>query len=451
MVMLDTCHAGAFRVATPDLLAADDLAARMSAGENFFLLAASKPGEDSKEEPALAHGAFSYALLEGLDGAADMDGDGFVSVSDLFGYVARRVPQLTDGAQHPYHKVEGTDLLFVAVPRDRTAVSTPVAVPPFEAPASLTVPTPVLNSIGVMEFRDLRADPQHDWIGKAVRVALNTELSKVRALRVYSPELIDQAADARRTDYLTTARRLGIRKLLTGSFHVVGDSVRIDAEIVDTTTGVQEGSDSVQGKLSEFFDLQKALVLSMLRRLRVELSPAEGASIETKTNTNVDAYRLLLEAEGVVAEPSPSPTTSQSAPPVGPQSRWRGSLRRLAARLVAPAYAEEPGADQTEQVRRVLEAYRQALEHKDLDRLAALYVSFSARQREALRAYLDNATNLTVELSDVTIEPRPEGVAVSYTRHDRFVDKESAKPQRLEVRLTKILVLENGQWKITGR
>jgi hypothetical protein len=100
-------------------------------------------------------------------------------------------------------------------------------------------------------------------------------------------------------------------------------------------------------------------------------------------------------------------------------------------------------------VREVLEEYRQALEQKNLDHLAGLYVSFSDRQRQALRAYLENAAGLTVELTDVTVAPLGTGVAVSYTRRDRFIDRESGKQQRLEVRLTKILVPANGQWKIT--
>jgi uncharacterized caspase-like protein len=64
-------------------------------GEGFFLLAASKPGEDSKERAELGHGAFTSALLAGLHGAADNDGDGLLPLSELFGYVAREVPRLT--------------------------------------------------------------------------------------------------------------------------------------------------------------------------------------------------------------------------------------------------------------------------------------------------------------------------------------------------------------------
>jgi TolB-like protein len=447
VVMLDTCHAGSLRLAARGLVSADDLAARLSAGEGFFLLAATKPGEESREKPDLRHGVFTYAVLEGLQGPADTDDDGLVTVSELFGHVARLVPRLTDEQQHPYHKMEGTDLAFAAVPRGGRAVESPVPV----VLAQNQVPrpsAPAANTVGVMEFNDLRADPQHEWIGKALRVAFNTELSKVKALHVYSPELIDRVARARAADNLTIAQQLGIGKFLSGSFHVVGNTIRIDARIIDAGTGVQEGSDSVEGDQSAFFELQKKLVISMLRRLPVELSPEEGKSIQGETNTDVDAYRLLLETEGVVG--GPVEQRPRTPTPAGPQSRAADRAFEFATLLPRAAYAQEPDAAVDAEVREVLEVYRGALQQKDLDRLAALYVRFSPRQREALQEYLQNAAGLIVELSDITVAPHSEGVAVSYTRRDRFIDTVSGKPQRLEVRLTKILVRDNGQWKMAS-
>ncbi|MFQ5664935.1 MAG: caspase family protein [Candidatus Binatia bacterium] len=453
VVMLDTCHAGALQLAAHGLVSADYLG--MSVGEGFFLLAATKPGEDSKEEPQLAHGVFTYAVLEGLQGRADADGDGLVSLSELFGYVARVVPRLTGAQQHPYHKMEGTDLMFAAVPRGPKPTGSPPTAASVAQAAPEPASEPATNSIGVMAFRNLRADPQHDWIGKALRVAFNTELSKVRALHVYSPELIDRIARARGLDNLYVARQLGIGRLVTGSFNVVGNTIRIDAWIINATTGVQEGSDSVEGRQDDFFALQKKLVISMLRRLPVELSPEERKLIRTETNTDVDAYRLLLETEGVVERQTPP--RARATPPLvpgptaEPQSRREQSIWRFAFRWGAAAYAAEPTRGTVEaDVRDVLEQYRGALEDKDVDRLAALYVSFSARRRDALRAYLQNASGLTVQLSDVTIAPHAEGVAVSYTRRDRFIDQQSGKSVRLEVRLTKILVRDAGQWKIAG-
>ena len=122
----------------------------------------------------------------------------------------------------------------------------------------------------------------------------------------------------------------------------------------------------------------------------------------------------------------------------------------IAAIVASAALAPAQFADVGAVVDAVLQSYRIALEQKDLDELGVLYVNFSPRQREALQEYLDSADGLNVELSDVSIAPVGEGIAVSYTRRDTFVDRDSGKPQRLEVRLTKILVLDGNQWKIRG-
>lgn len=474
VLMLDTCHAGALRLAAPDVVPMDEPGARLSAGEGFFLLAATKPGEQSQEQSALGHGAFTYALLDSLRGAADADKDGLLSVADVFSYVAREVPRLTGGAQHPYHKMEGTDLLLAAVRADPDLATPPATIDVPVQAVPKTVNGPLRNTIGVMEFHNVRSDPEHDWVGTALRLAFNTELSKVRALHVYAPELIDRTAKELGTDDLATAQRLGIDRLVTGSFSIVGTTALIDARIVDTTTGLQEGSDSVRGDLSDMFDLQKKLVLSMLRRLRVKLSPEEGNSIENGSNRDVDAYRLLLDTEEAFDEATPTPR--RPTPIEAPLSRReegtaprRGmlavssALAMLVEHTVLPsvslaaglppgvAYAEESSGETDGAVRKLFEEYQQALQAKDVDHLATLYVSFSARRREALRAYLDNAKDYEAEIADVTVVPHGNETAVSYTRRDRFVDRGTGKPINLEVRLTRIVVREGGKWKIRGK
>jgi len=478
VVMLDTCHAGAAHFGSPDVVAVDDAAARLSGGDGFFLLAATRPGEQSQEQPGLAHGAFTAALLDGLSGAADQDKDGLVSVADLFSFVAREVPRLTEGAQHPYHRMEGTDLLFAAT---QSGAQLPAASAATRAPATpRSAATPAGNRIGVMAFDNVRADPAHDWVGTALRLAFNTELSKVRALHVYAPELIDRTAKELGTDPLATAQRLGIDRLVTGSFSIVGTTALIDARIVDAATGLQEGSDSVRGDLSDIFDLQKQLVLSLLRRLRVKLSPEEGSSIENGSNRDVDAYRLLLDTEEAFDEtPVPQPPAPRpTPPPAAPQSRRdesplarrnvlavSGALAMLVEQVVPHAlpvtalsfvtndvaYADETPSDAEGAVRRLFEAYRQALQAKDVERLATLYLSFSTRRREALRAYFDNALDYHVEIADVTVVPHGAETVVSYTRRDRFVDRGTGKAINLEVRLTRIVVREGDAWKIRGK
>ena len=96
----------------------------------------------------------------------------------------------------------------------------------------------------------------------------------------------------------------------------------------------------------------------------------------------------------------------------------------------------------------MLERYRRAVESKNLDEVAGAYVTFSDRQRTALRTYLDTANDLAVEITDITITPQEGGLLVSFVRRDRFTDASSGRPVRLEVRLTKVLVREQSSWKI---
>jgi uncharacterized caspase-like protein len=449
VVMLDTCHSGAFGLASGQVVSADEMAAQMSAGEGFFLLAASRPGEKSKEEKSLGHGAFTFSILEALEGRADADGDGALSVSELFGYVAKRVPSLTSGQQHPYHKTEGTDLILVSTKATTKISAAKGGARPTEQDAEIATPLQgedSANSIAVLEFENLRADRNFDWISKALRVAFDTELSKVKALRVFSPELIDHTSRVRGADSLYTARELGVGRLVTGAYHVTGKTLRIDARIVDAATGVNEASDSIEGEIDDFFDLQKTLVLSMLRRLRVQVSAAEGESIQTETNTDVDAYRLLLESEGLIAPEA----AAQPTPTAGDRAihSWLDLLVGAAHAQEAPTPAAN-AAIRDQQIAAFLERLRAAIESKDASRVAESYLEFSDRQREALQSYLDAADNLEIEFSDIATDREGPHLAVSFTRRDRFDDRKTGREVRLEVRLTKILVMDDDRLKIS--
>src|ERR1700733_14405013 len=71
-------------------------------GELLGLMAA-RPTELSLEGPEFGggHGAFTWSVLKGLEGAADRDHDGFVTAGELIDFVTPDVPKLTRNKQHP--------------------------------------------------------------------------------------------------------------------------------------------------------------------------------------------------------------------------------------------------------------------------------------------------------------------------------------------------------------
>ena len=60
-------------------------------GEGRTVITACDINEVSLEAPSLKHGVFSYFLVQGLKGDADLDGDGRVGVDELYSYLSREV------------------------------------------------------------------------------------------------------------------------------------------------------------------------------------------------------------------------------------------------------------------------------------------------------------------------------------------------------------------------
>ena len=58
--------------------------------------------EWSLEKEELGHGAFTYAVLRGLQGEGDLIKDGRITIGELQTYVANLVKVVTGDRQHPH-------------------------------------------------------------------------------------------------------------------------------------------------------------------------------------------------------------------------------------------------------------------------------------------------------------------------------------------------------------
>jgi len=114
-VFLDACYSGAaggrtFASTKTRTVNVDDIFLdRLTRSKGRAIVTASRPSELSIELAELGHGVFTYYLVRGLQGYADNNRDGIVSLQELYEYLAQEVSRKSravGGNQHPMMKGE---------------------------------------------------------------------------------------------------------------------------------------------------------------------------------------------------------------------------------------------------------------------------------------------------------------------------------------------------------
>ena len=110
IILADTCHSAAIgggirsRAVTESTLLINRYLKEISqARQGTALLTSAEANEVSFEDKRWGggHGVFTYYLLQGLRGEADLNNNGFVAVGELFEYVRENVKKATNHRQHP--------------------------------------------------------------------------------------------------------------------------------------------------------------------------------------------------------------------------------------------------------------------------------------------------------------------------------------------------------------
>ena len=103
VMIFDTCYAGGIRQARKlDIKSIEKVgfeAMAQAKGVNFLF--SSGEEEISQEMGEDQGGWYTHYLLEGLEGAANLDGDDYINLEELSTYVQQKVSKSTSGAQNP--------------------------------------------------------------------------------------------------------------------------------------------------------------------------------------------------------------------------------------------------------------------------------------------------------------------------------------------------------------
>src|SRR5947207_9622562 len=123
-----------------------------------------------------------------------------------------------------------------------------------------------------------------------------TELSKIRGLNIFSRPTVLTYRDKQVTP-AQIGQQLRAAYVLAGSLRRSGSRLRINTQLVDTSTDFPIWSERYDREMKDVFEVQDEIASKIAQALRITLSPQEQEAIAAKPTENLQAYDLYLRGK----------------------------------------------------------------------------------------------------------------------------------------------------------
>ena len=155
--------------------------------------------------------------------------------------------------------------------------------------------------IVVLPFKLLSADSDNAYLASGLTEELTHQLASVSGLRVVSRT---SAMHFRDSDALAPeiAEALGVDYLLEGTLLVVGQRLRITAQLIRPDQDEHLLSRSYDRDLSEVLDLQREVAKDVVEHTRTRLSRTEELRLARDQPVNSSAYRVYLQGHQLIQQ-----------------------------------------------------------------------------------------------------------------------------------------------------
>jgi len=191
-----------------------------------------------------------------------------------------------------------------------------------------TIPIPA-KSVAVLPFENLGGDTNEKYFSDGITEEILSALAQIPDLKVAGRTSAFQF-NSRDENLRHIGEILGVADVLVGSVQKAGDEVRINVQLVDTSTGYQRWSEKYDRKLTNIFAVEDDISSAIAGKLRVQLTGGGGQPLVAQETIDPRAHDSYLRGLALLAARGPGLRDAAAA--------FQSAIR------IAPNYAEAWGA-----------------------------------------------------------------------------------------------------------
>jgi adenylate cyclase len=148
-------------------------------------------------------------------------------------------------------------------------------------------------AIAVLPFENLSDNPDQEYFADGMTDDLITALAQQPGLFVIARDSTffykDQTIDIR-----DIAQRLRVRYVLHGSVRRAGERIRLNVQLIDTTSGAHLWAEHYDGELHDVFKLQDDITRNILTALVTRLGAVQQPDRQRHASSSPEAYDFFL-------------------------------------------------------------------------------------------------------------------------------------------------------------
>ncbi len=150
-----------------------------------------------------------------------------------------------------------------------------------------------VDSLAVLPFVNVDGDKDTEYLCEGIAETLINHLSRVSPLRVVARTTAFRYRGE--LDVRKVARELSVTAVLSGRLIKRGDTLDVQAELVDPSEAAQLWGQKYHRNLTDIFAVEEDIAREIVAALRLKLMPDASERLARRSTDNVEAYQLCLK------------------------------------------------------------------------------------------------------------------------------------------------------------
>jgi serine/threonine protein kinase/Flp pilus assembly protein TadD len=150
-----------------------------------------------------------------------------------------------------------------------------------------------INSLAILPFINATSDPNTEHLSEGITESLINNLSQAPNLRVMARSTVfsfNGHPDSRKV-----GSDLGVDAVVTGRVTQLADTLVIQVEIVDVSSGAQIWGERFNRKLTDVVNMQEEISREISEKLHLRMTDEERSRVSKRHTINAEAYQSYLK------------------------------------------------------------------------------------------------------------------------------------------------------------